>query len=275
MKKMMKIELERALKSKMFIVSILIGLCIVAFDIMNNIIPQRYALDEFIKMGEEAYTEIQLPGLYMQWMGVRPGTYIFLYYFIMPLLTALPYSVSIIMDVRKRYINNIFTRINKKEYYKAKLFTQFITGGLVATVPLIVSYIASAMILPAYKPLVVTGQYVFREKHVVGRLFYNNPFAVAIIIFLSVFIGFGLINCIAYIFADLVNNRFMVALTPFIAYFFMYVMCTVADRVAPMQYIGIVNLEYSGVIYMFIDTVILLVAIILSYIVRSRRKDEI
>ena len=116
MKKMMKIELERALKSKMFIVSILIGLCIVAFDIMNNIIPQRYVLDEFIKMGEEAYTEIQLPGLYMQWMGVRPGTYIFLYYFIMPLLTALPYSVSIIMDVRRRYINNIFTRINKKEW---------------------------------------------------------------------------------------------------------------------------------------------------------------
>lgn len=42
----------------------------------------------------------------------------------------------------------------------------------------------------------------------------------AVIVFLFAFVGFGLINCIAYIFADLVNNRFMVALTPFMMYFF-------------------------------------------------------
>lgn len=275
MKKMMKIELERAFRSKMFIISILIGLCIVAFDIANNVIPQRQSIDEFIAMGEEYYRGIQLPGLYMQWMGVRPGSYIFLYYFIMPLIAALPYSVSIIMDVKKHYINNIFTRINKREYYKAKLLTQFITGGLVAVVPLIVSYIVTAMILPAYKPLVVTGQYIFRENNIVGRLFYSNPFAVVIIVFLAVFTGFGLINCIAYIFADLVNNRFMVALTPFIAYFFMYVMCSVANRIAPMQYIGVINIKYSEIGYVIADIAILIVLIILSYVVRSRRKDEI
>ena len=52
----------------------------------------------------------------MKWMVVRPGSYVFLYYFIMPLLTALPYSISILMDVKKHYVNNIFTRIDKKKY---------------------------------------------------------------------------------------------------------------------------------------------------------------
>ena len=48
----------------------------------------------------------------------------------------------------------------------------------------------------------------------------------AVIVFLFAFVGFGLINCIAYIFADLVNNRFMVALTPFMMYFFYYIVCS-------------------------------------------------
>ena len=104
MNKLIKIEMERAFKNKMLIISVVIGL------------------------------GIQLPGLYMKWMGVRPGSYVFLYYFIMPLLTALPYSISILMDVKKHYVNNIFTRIDKKKYYKAKLFAQFIVGGFLKTV---------------------------------------------------------------------------------------------------------------------------------------------
>ena len=115
MNKLIKIELERAFKNKMLIISVVIGLVIVGFNIWNEIIPARKTLDKLLEIGK--HSGIQLPGLYMKWMGVRPWSYVFLYYFIMPLLTALPYSISILMDVKKHYVNNIFTRIDKKKYY--------------------------------------------------------------------------------------------------------------------------------------------------------------
>ena len=248
MNKLIKIELERAFKNKMLIISVVIGLVIVGFNIWNEIIPARKTLDKLLEMGK--YSGIQLPGLYMKWMGVRPGSYVFLYYFIMPLLTALPYSISILMDVKKHYVNNIFTRIDKKKYYKAKLFAQFIVGGFVASFPLVISFVVTAMILPAFKPE-------------------------SVIVFLFAFVGFGLINCIAYIFADLVNNRFMVALTPFMMYFFYYIVCSSIGRDGPMEYLTASKLRYSELKFMIIDMVMLIVLITVSYFVRSRRKDAI
>lgn len=273
MKQLIKIELERAFKNKMFLVSIMIGLIIVALNICNEIIPAKENLDGMLKMGK--FNGIQLPGLYMKWMGVRPGPYVFLYYFIMPMLTSLPYSISLLLDVKKHYINNIFIRVDKKKYYIAKLFAQFIVGGAIASIPLMISYIATAMILPAYKPVSATSQYNFSKLSVFGDLFYETPLAVVLIVFIFAFIGFGLINCIAYIFADLIENRFMVALTPFMIYFFYYIVCSSIGIGGPTEYLTGSRLQYSQIKYMLLDCVVLVGAIVISYFVRSRRKDAI
>ena len=97
----------------------------------------------------------------------------------------------------------------------------------------------------------------------------------SVIVFLFAFVGFGLINCIAYIFADLVNNRFMVALTPFMMYFFYYIVCSSIGRDGPMEYLTASKLRYSELKFMIIDMVMLIVLITVSYFVRSRRKDAI
>lgn len=179
------------------------------------------------------------------------------------------------MDVKKHYVNNIFTRIDKKKYYKAKLFTQFMAGGFVASFPLVISFVVTAMILPAFKPESVSSQFNFSKLSVFGDLFFEAPFAMAVIVFLFAFVGFGLINCIAYIFADLVNNRFMVALTPFMMYFFYYIVCSSIGRDGPMEYLTASKLRYSELKFMIIDMVMLIVLITVSYFVRSRRKDAI
>ena len=63
MNKLIKIEMERAFKNKMLIISVVIGLVIVGFNIWNEIIPARKTLDKLLEMGK--YSGIQLPGLYM------------------------------------------------------------------------------------------------------------------------------------------------------------------------------------------------------------------
>ena len=62
MNKLIKIEMERAFKNKMLIISVVIGLVIVGFNIWNEIIPARKTLDKLLEMGK--YSGIQLPGLY-------------------------------------------------------------------------------------------------------------------------------------------------------------------------------------------------------------------
>ena len=64
MNKLIKIEMERAFKNKMLIISVVIGLVIVGFNIWNEIIPARKTLDKLLEMGK--YSGIQLPGLYMK-----------------------------------------------------------------------------------------------------------------------------------------------------------------------------------------------------------------
>ena len=61
MNKLIKIEMERAFKNKMLIISVVIGLVIVGFNIWNEIIPARKTLDKLLEMGK--YSGIQLPGL--------------------------------------------------------------------------------------------------------------------------------------------------------------------------------------------------------------------
>ena len=144
-----------------------------------------------------------------------------------------------------------------------------------ASFPLVLSFVVTAMILPAFKPESVSSQFNFSKLSVFGDLFFKAPFAMAVIVFLFAFVGFGLINCIAYIFADLVNNRFMVALTPFMMYFFYYIVCSSIGRDGPMEYLTASKLRYSELKFMIIDMVMLIVLITVSYFVRSRRKDAI
>ena len=52
MNKLIKIEMERAFKNKMLIISVVIGLVIVGFNIWNEIIPARKTLDKLLEMGK-------------------------------------------------------------------------------------------------------------------------------------------------------------------------------------------------------------------------------
>ena len=49
MNKLIKIEMERAFKNKMLIISVVIGLVIVGFNIWNEIIPARKTLDNCLR----------------------------------------------------------------------------------------------------------------------------------------------------------------------------------------------------------------------------------
>lgn len=268
MRALIKIELERAFKNKWFYISVSITLLIVIMDIWKNVLPFRKNIELYLN--ESSY---QCPGLYMQWMELNLKAPSMMYHFIIPLLAALPYSMSIYTDVKNHYINNIVTKIEKKKYYLSKLVTQFISGGCIATLPLLCSFIITAMILPAIHPVAATGQYPFNKGMIFGDLFFYNPLLYVIVTFLIDFVGFGIINCIAYIFADLLDNKYMVALSPFIIYFLQYVVCSMIGRDSMRTYLQVVHMRVKDIGFIVLDFVILITVIVIAHIVRCKRKD--
>lgn len=131
------------------------------------------------------------------------------------------------------------------------------------------------MILPAIHPVAAVGQYPFRKSEVFGDLFFYNPLLFVIILLIIDFIGFGMINCIAYIFADLLDNKYMVALSPFIIYFLQYVVCSMIGRDSIRMYLQVVHMRVNSLGYIFLDFTVLAAAIVIAYMIRCKRKDTL
>ena len=118
-----------------------------------------------------------------------------------------------------------------------------------------------------------TGQYPLKVSAVFGDLFFYNPLLFVIVLLIIDFIGFGMINCIAYIFADLLDNKYMVALSPFIIYILQYVVCSLIGRDSIRTYLQVVHMRVQYLGYILFDFTVLIAAIVIAYIVRCKRKD--
>ena len=100
-----------------------------------------------------------------------------LYIMIMPLMAVFAYGYSAVSDIKSGYIENIYTRIDKKYYLIVKCVVSHIAGGIVVVVPLLMNLIACSMILPSVK---MTGSsWYFMNRRVFSLLSgvaYTHPY---------------------------------------------------------------------------------------------------
>lgn len=208
-----KIEFHRAVKSRGLLLSLIVGLLIAAshfvwtvLPLKDNIMISGYPLSAFGKwIGGENYS-------------VFPT----LYYFTVPVLAALPFAGSYKEDIVSGYIKNVTTRISRKEYLKAKYMVTFLTGGIVAVLPMMVNFLLTAMVLPAILPQSSTGYFPIFSYSMLGDLFYSYPYIYLLIYMTIDFIFFGLLSTLALVSAYVCDNLFTTILSPFIIYLLVY-----------------------------------------------------
>ena len=181
MNKLLRIELERALKNKIFYICLIIGLICVGVDVYTVAYRTRKAYDMYLNL-----SIYQVPGVYCKWMVTNGSSMYKLLHLIFPLLISAPYTYTMYSDIKSGYIDNIVSRIDKKCYYGAKLITQFVTGFLTVFIVLATSFIATAAILPFEHPTRASFIYGVHYDIAIGRLFYTKPF----------------LSCIIYIFLE-------------------------------------------------------------------------
>lgn len=213
MKNELKIEIERVTKSKGLLAAFIIGIAIsvshfmvMVWPLRDSIMVSTYPLSAFGK-----------------WIGGENAS-IFptLYYFIVPILIAIPFAGSYKEDLSTGYIKNILQRTSRKNYLKAKYVTTFFSGGIISVVPLISNYILTAMILPSLIPQSSTGQFPIFSNSMLGELFYSHPYIYMMIYIFINFIFFGLLATLALAAADICDSLFATVLFPFVIYLLVY-----------------------------------------------------
>lgn len=218
MKETIKLELKKAFQNKFFWISIAIGILITFFSFFYNI---KLYLD--YRVDVETFMESQNPMTEMftafnTWIGGEPfslGTSI--YFFVFPILIAIPYGWSYAEECRNGYRRMMIVRTGKKAYYFAKYVAVFLSGGVAMILPLLINFWMTLLIVPSICPNAEYSIYnaVFGGGFLSG-LYYTVPFLFAGIYFLIDFLWCGCLACVSMAVSGWIRQKWVSVLIPFL-----------------------------------------------------------
>lgn len=225
MRTFLKIELERAFKNKLFYGTILLEVLLIVAHVCTYVLPEtRQTIPFLLEQLETAPHKVQMmPNVLSLWVTIDNNLYRTLFFSVMPILSALPYGAVLYLDLKNNYINQLSVRGKKTKVYGAKLLTLFISGGVIAAVPHLLSLLANALFVPYMKPYSSTFSYAVASTKIFSDLFYGPTWVYIGLTLLWIFVGYGLLNCLCFVAAFAFENRFIVMLMPFTLYFATYV----------------------------------------------------
>lgn len=155
--------------------------------------------------------------LYNHWVGGETYTLgSSVYFFIFPLLVAIPYGWSFCNEHRIGYTRCMVLKTGKFQYYFAKYCAVFISGGLAMVIPLAFNFMLTAMFVPAVCPdpsyLI---WYAVNGASLMSELYYTYPDVYVLLYLVIDFFFCGLIACLSYSISTIYKNRVVVVLLPF------------------------------------------------------------
>lgn len=272
MKKLIKIELYRSFHSRTFGFAIAIGTILSILQLVMGVIPTSIHLEEYLAFN----MPMKYPGfLYVAWIGGDLNSFFsYLYFLILPIISALPFADSFFMDAKGGFIQNICIRANKKQYYLSKYIATFLSGGSAVTFPLILNFLISMLLLPSMKPETTAGTGLIGEASTFPQLYYNHPILYVLLFLAIIFIFSGLLADFGLVSSYIAGYRFLVLLAPFILYLFLMAGFNLIG-IDSWQPINFLRPSYSqdALIPMILETIILFLITAFGFIYRGGKGD--
>lgn len=218
----LKMELQKAFKNKFFYIAIIIGCIIVTISTVHFIRIDKAEIEMVSgferKFGIKYNTSQDIATPFGRWIGSESFSLgASIYYFIFPLMVAIPYGWSYSREKRSGYEKNVLIRSGKRSYYISKYIALFTSGGITMIIPLVFQFFSLAMFFPLVAPNVSnTIYYGIFPKHLMSALFYNQPCLYVLGILLLNFIICGFIACFCYTSALFIKNAVAVTISPFL-----------------------------------------------------------
>lgn len=264
----LKLELKKAFKNKFFWISVVLGclITLLSFEHMVNMYYEGMSAISGNSTDIIYDPHIGINTVFNCWIGGEPfslGSSI--YFFVFPLLIALPYGWSYSEERKCGYRRMMITKTGKKKYYCAKYVAVFLSGGVAKVLPLIFNFWMTLLVVPAILPDVTMNMFygVFGGSFL-AELYYTVPFLyVAIYLFID-FVYCGFLVCICMAVSGIVRQKWGVVLIPFLLLLFVHVITdyiysdpSVAYKeLSPLYFLRGVEVRYS-----FSGSIILLFAI--------------
>ncbi len=221
---MIKVELRKSLTSTTFKIAVLLGLFLSVAAAIDAISKEFYVWEIWDKywinpdgsMNKDPL--IPVSTLYKAWLGGNRSPFSLGFYYLLPLLSTLPFSWSLASEKVSGYRKQIIVRCGRMKYYFAKGLSAFASGSLAVLIPLIINYIIVACFVPARLPDPhYCIYYGVDMQSFCSMLFYTRPLLYDIMIILidSVFAGLWAVFCLSLGF--FVKRSATVIIVPYIA----------------------------------------------------------
>ena len=273
MKKMIKIEMERAFRSWGLWLAIIIGLVICMEHIIMTIIPSAIAP---LKWYVPDNGTVMPLSAYNCWMGGTSGFEYVLLVRLFPILASIPYGVSYLTDKKSGIVKNIYMRTKKKNYLIAKYIAVFVTGGIPVALPMLINYLTALALLPSL--YWTTGEFAVGVNNMWAEIFYVHPNIYNFMYIGLLYICGGITATLVLIISTLVNNRFVAILAPYIITEFLNAVCRMSSvrwiaGLCPSRLFNMVQYVLNvGVSYVVYISGILILGVVIYFI--GGLKDE-
>lgn len=221
---MIRYEVKKAFKNRFFWLALVVGLTITIIQAVTTIMKVTHfnRLDQQFHVTEAGVPEFavnySMESLYTYWIGGSGNDYaMYLFYFIVFLLCAIPFAWSLSTETKSGYITNVITRGNRNQFYFAKYFAVFLSGGSVALFALIANFVLCACFFPAYRPDQFGELYFgLPQQFLFSEYFFSIPLVyVGIYVFLS-FLMTGLWATVSISLSFFVKNKLAVLICPYL-----------------------------------------------------------
>lgn len=271
MKKILKIELNRAFYNIGMIISLMIGMGCVFYQI----IPVIYNMEASKRIWEinDIYVSFTRGGFYTFWLpSYLNGATIYYFYFI-GIIVALPFGASFYRDKKTGVIRNICNRIDKKKYLIAKYVSTFISGGTAVTIPLVIDFLIVKLIIP-YDNFDIEGT-ILNAITEWGVFIIDKPYAAAVIILFSWFIFGGALASISLMVSSISENFFTIQLAPFFVMLILFYLPNFLpvglNKYFPFYFLSLFG--KGNPIIALTESILIVLITFAVFIIRELRKD--
>lgn len=280
MKNIVKLEIQKAIKNKLFVISVLLG-C--AITILSLIYQVNVSDLDFMSNGRNpmiaAYT------VFSTWIGgdgFSLGASV--YFFIFPLLISIPYGWSYCEEKRNGYMGAVVVRAGKTPYFLSKYVAVFLTGGLTMVIPLIFNFLLTMLFFPVAMPQpIYSTVYGIFSNSLMSVLFYTHPFIYVFFYLCLDFVYCGLLACICLAVSTWIRQKWVVVILPlFICLVLTYgqrfiytsPMTVQYKQTSPLYFLHPVEIQYpASWFFILISASVIFAATLLIYLVWERKHE--
>jgi hypothetical protein len=209
MNRYLKMELMRSFKNRRMILAVAFGLGLSVWHYAAYIFPLR----NYIFSGDYPLSA------YNKWLGGECfSLQSSLFYMLIPMACALPYGESWLYDCTSSIGGQEIIRGSQKSLVRTKILVSFLTGAVLAVLPLVFDFALTCTTLPAIIPKVSLGLSPIGTDALLGELFYAHPLGYTLIYIGINGLFFGLLNTFSLVSRLFTRNRYMAVLAPYLYY---------------------------------------------------------